>query len=90
MITIISWENFCCHCFQVYRTSDVLKCHIKDRFKINGKQRNKMITKGEYTRFKNYEKITKFSFTIYTDFESNGKKNTNELYSNKYQKHVGC
>ena len=49
-----------------------------------------MITKGEYTRFKNYEKIIKFSFTIYADFESNGKKNTNELYSNKYQKHVGC
>ena len=48
-----------------------------------------MITKGEYTRFKNYEKRIKFSFTIYADFESNGKKNPNEPYSNKYQKYVG-
>ena len=29
-------------CLQAFRTAGALKCHIKDSFKINGKQRKKM------------------------------------------------
>ena len=35
-------------------TAESLKCHIKDCFKINGKQRIKMPAKVNYVRFKNY------------------------------------
>ena len=41
-------------------------------------------------------KETKSPFIIYVDFESilvpedNGKQNSNESYTNKYQKHVAC
>ena len=51
--------------------------------------------KGEYFRFKNYERKIKSPFMIYADFESilvtedNGKQNPNESYTRKYQKHVG-
>ena len=33
-----------------------LKCHIKNCFKINGKQTIKMPKKGEYAKFKNFER----------------------------------
>ena len=35
----------------------MLKCHIKDYFKINGKQKIAMSEKGEYVKFKNYERM---------------------------------
>ena len=34
----------------VYKLLEILKCHIKDCFKINGKQRIKMPNKGEYEK----------------------------------------
>ena len=37
---------------------EILKCHIKGCFKINGKQRIIMPKKGEYVKFKNYERET--------------------------------
>ena len=49
-------KHFCCHCTQVFGTEETLKHHIKDCFKINGKQRIIMPKKGEYVQFKNYEK----------------------------------
>ena len=42
------------------------------------------------------KKNNKKTFMIYADFESilvpedNGKQNSNESYTNKYQKHVAC
>ena len=51
----------------------------------------KMPKKGEYVRFKNYERKIKPPFMIYRDFESilgpedNGKQNPDESYTNKYQ-----
>ena len=40
----------------VYKlTEEILKCHIKDRYKINDKQRIIMSKKSEYVKFKNYE-----------------------------------
>ena len=42
------------HCLQVFSTDEILKHHIKDCFKINGKQRIIMSKKGEYVKIKNY------------------------------------
>ena len=49
-------KHFCRYSFQAFRRLDVLKCHIKNCFKINGKQRIKMPTKDEYVKFKSYER----------------------------------
>ena len=40
----------------------ILKCHIKNCFKINGKQTIKMPKKGEYVKFKNLERKIKSPF----------------------------
>ena len=52
-------KHFCRYCLQAFRTADKLKCHIKDCFKINGKQANKMPKNGEYVQFKSFEKKKK-------------------------------
>ena len=75
---------------------EIVNCHIKDCFKINGKQTIKMPKKSKYVKFKNFERKIKSLFMICADFESilvpkdNGKQNPNESYTNKYQKHVPC
>ena len=79
---------------EIFITAEILKCHIKDCFKINGKQTVKMPKKCEYIKFKNFGRKIKSQFMIYADFESilvpedNEKQNLNESYTNKYQKHV--
>ena len=51
---------------------------------------------GECVKFKNYERKIKSPFIIHADFESalvpevNGKQNSKESYTNKYQKHIAC
>ena len=53
-----------------------------------------MLKKGKYAKFKNFKTKRKPPFMINADFENilvpedNGKQNTNESYTNKYQKHV--
>ena len=37
--------HFCCYCLQAFKTAEKLKCHVKDCFKINGKQTIKMLKK---------------------------------------------
>ena len=37
--TFLLAKHFCCYCFQAFRTEEILKSHIKDCFKIKGKQR---------------------------------------------------
>ena len=57
----------------------------------------KMAKKGETAQnlYKNYRRKIKSPFTIYVDFESilvqgnNGKQNTGDSYTNKYQNYVG-
>ena len=78
-----------------YRGS--LKRHIKDCFKNNGKETIKMPKKGEYLKFKDFERKIKSSFMIYADLcesilepEDNGKQNQNESCFSKYQKHIAC
>ena len=38
-------KPFCCFCLQAFRTAKILKYHIKDCFKINGKKWIKVSTK---------------------------------------------
>ena len=64
--------------------------------KIAFKQTIEMPKKGEYIKFKNFERKLKSIFMIYADFESllvpqgNGKQKLTEFYTNKYQRHVAC
>ena len=79
---------------RAFSTEEILNCHIKDCFKINGKQRIIMPEKDEYVKFKNYERKTESLFMIYADFEStlvpeyNEKENPKESYTNKHQKQI--
>ena len=53
-----------------------------------------MPKKGEYVKFKSFERKIKSLFMIYADFEitlvpqDNGKQNTNGSNADKYQKHI--
>ena len=60
-------RHFCCYCLQAFRTAETLTFHIKDCFEINGKESIKMFAKGEYVRFKNYERKIKSLFMISAD-----------------------
>ena len=79
-------------CLPTLSTKEILKRHIKDCFKINGKQRFLMYKKGKYGKSRNYERKIKSTFMIYTDFEfilvpeDNGKQNPQEPYANKFRK----
>ena len=83
-------KHFCCYCLHTFITEEILKRHIQDCLKIKGKQRIVMPKKGEYVKFKNFERKIKSPFMIYADFESilvpedNGKQNLKEFYTNKY------
>ena len=87
-------KHFSHYCLQALSTEEILKRHIKDCFKINGKQRIITPKKGESVKFKNYERKIKPPFIIYADFESilvskdNGKQNPEEPHTDKYQKHI--
>ena len=76
-------------CFHYRRNFKASYC-----FNINGKQKIIMPKKGEYVKFKNFERKIESPFMIYADFESilvseyNGKQNPNESCTNKCQKHV--
>ena len=49
-------RNFCRYCLQAFSAE---KYHVKDCFKINCKQIIKIPKKGEYLRFKTYERKIK-------------------------------
>ena len=89
-------KHFCRYCLHAFITENNPKRHIKDCFKINGKQTIKMLKKGQYIKFKNFERKRKSPFMIYAHFESilvpedNGMQNPNESYTNMYQKYVAC
>ena len=80
----------------IFSTEEILKCHITDCFKFDGKQRIIMPKKSEYVKYKNYKRTIKSSFIIYADFESIlvpdeiGKQNPEQSYTNKCQKHLAA
>ena len=61
-------KHFCYYCLQAFSTEEILKIHIKNLFKINGKQRIIMSKKAEFVKFKNYERKVKSLLIIYADF----------------------
>ena len=63
-------KHFCRSCLHAFITEEMLKCRVKDYFKIDGKQTTKMHKKGEYFKFKNVERKIKSPFLSYADFES--------------------
>ena len=83
-------KKICRYCLQAFSTEEILKPHIKNCFKINGKQKNIMPKTGEYLKFKNYQRRIKPPFIIYADFEcilvpeDNRKRNPEESHRNKY------
>ena len=78
-------KHFFNYCLQAFST-EILKCHIKDCFKFNGKLII-MSKKGEYVKFRNYERKIKSPFIIYADFEWKVKS---RRVTNKYQKYIAC
>ena len=62
-------KSFCRYCLHAFITEEILKRHIKDCFKSNGKQRIIMPKKCEYVKFKNFERKIKSPFMIYVGFE---------------------
>ena len=89
-------KTFLVLALHAFITEEILKHHIKDYFKINGKQTINMLKKGEYVKFINSERKIKSPFMIYSNFESvlviedNGKQNPNKSYKNKCRKNVAC
>ena len=86
---IISWKKtFLSLLFTCFHCRQILKSHIKDCFKINGKQTIKVPKKGKYFNFRSFQRKIKLPFMIYADFESilvpeaNGKQSPNESYKN--------
>ena len=55
----------CRYYLHAFSTEEVLKRHIKNYFKINGKQRIIMPKTDEYRKFKKYERKIKSPFMIY-------------------------
>ena len=47
-------KHFCRYCLQAFSTEEILKRHIKDCFKINGKQRIIMAKKVNMLKSKHY------------------------------------
>ena len=52
-------KHFCCYYLQALNTEELLKRHIKDFLKINGKSKIIMIKKSQYVTLKNHEKKNK-------------------------------
>ena len=69
IILYIAQKIFCSYYLQAFRTEEILKRHIKYKKRhINAKQKIKMPKKGEYVKFRNYERKAKSPFIIYADF----------------------
>ena len=84
-------KHICCYCSQAFCTGEILKSHVNDCIKVNGKQMIKMPKNGEYVRSRNCEIKIKSLFIIYEDFErilvpeDNGKQNPKSLHKQVLQ-----
>ena len=45
-------KDCCRYCFQAFSTAEILKSHVNDCLKTNGKQMIKIRKKGKYVRFR--------------------------------------
>ena len=89
-------KHFCHYSLQAFSATEIVKSHVNDCSKINGKQMIMMPSKCVHIRLKNFAWKIKSPFMIYADFgnilvpENNGKQNPDESYTNKYQKPIAC
>ena len=86
-------KHFCRYCLHAFITDEILKRHIKDCFKINGKQRITMPKKVNMlnSKIKKIRKI-KSPFITYADFESIlvPENNARRVLYKQIQKHIAC
>ena len=75
----------CRCCLHAFITEEISKCHIKDIFKIDGKQAIKMPKKDKYIKFKNFKRKIKSPFLIYAVFQT---IQSIDSFPSKYQKLV--
>ena len=61
-------KYFCRYCLQAFIREKILKSHIESCFKIDDKQTITMFKKGEYVKFKNFERKVKSPFIILCGF----------------------
>ena len=88
-------KHFCMYCLQCFRGEHTLEKH-KNCIIVNGKQAINMPNEGEKVRFKNYHKKLEAPFVICVDFEAivekihGVKNNSDNSYTDAYQKHKDC
>ena len=84
------------YCLQCFRGEHTLEKHKKNCITINGKQAINMPNKGEKVQFKNFHKQLEVPIVIYADFEAivekihGAKNNSDNSYTDTYQKHKDC
>ena len=61
-------KHLCRYYLYAFITEKVLKRHIKDSFKINGRHTTTAPKKGEHVKFKNLEIKIKSALMIYANF----------------------
>ena len=61
---IVEGNLFCHYYLQAFSAEEILKHHIKDCFKINGKQEIKMPKKGQHIKSKNFDGKTMVIFDL--------------------------
>lgn len=90
-------KHFCMHCLQRFSSKDSLIKHKTNCIVINGEQSIRMPEKGKnILESQNYHKHMPVPFVIYADFGAitekiqMGQHDTNQSYTDKYQKHTGC
>ena len=54
-------KDFCHYCLHTFITEEISKCRNEDCFKIYGKQPIKMPKKGEFVKFKKFERKNKIT-----------------------------
>ena len=92
-----SRKHFCMYCLQCFSSERVLNNHKENCIQLNGTQAVKMPTKdNSILKFNNYHKQQPTPFVIYADIEAllqkveRGQPDSNESYTEKFQRHVDC
>ena len=92
-----SRKHFCMYCLQCFSSERVLNNHKENCIQLNGTQAVKMPTKDNtILKFNNYHKQQPTPFVIYADIEAllqkveRGQPDSNESYTEKFQRHVDC
>ena len=86
-------KHFYRYCLQAFSLEKILKFHVNDYFKINGKEMIKMTKNSDYLESKSYGRKIKLPFMAYAVFESilvpedNGKRNPEESCNTNIKKH---